>query len=107
MSTQRWRAGSAQVVTFGRGEDGQLGHGDPEDQQTPLLVEELRGAQIGAVSCGAEYTVAVSQNGAEVYSWGWCAPLLRPAVLRHPARQIPSTLRGRAPARLSLGGDAL
>ena len=66
------RAGSSQVVTFGRGEDGQLGHGDPEDQQTPLVVEELRGAHIGAVACGAEYTVAVSRNGSEVYSWGWC-----------------------------------
>jgi Regulator of chromosome condensation (RCC1) repeat len=60
-------------VTFGRGEDGQLGHGTASDQHTPLVVEAIKGTNPSAVVCGAEYTVAICQGGKEVYSWGWCA----------------------------------
>ena len=33
-------AADGRVFTFGRGRDGQLGHGDEEDQLTPRVVED-------------------------------------------------------------------
>jgi hypothetical protein len=41
------------VVSFGKGEDGQLGHGDAESCSLPRVVEALRGKAISSVSCGA------------------------------------------------------
>ncbi len=59
------------VVSWGRGEDGQLGHGDPEEADRPKAVFALFGKAISDVHCGAEYSVAVSAQRREVYSWGW------------------------------------
>ncbi|KIY98506.1 putative E3 ubiquitin-protein ligase HERC1 [Monoraphidium neglectum] len=59
------------VVSFGKGEDGQLGHGDAESCAMPQPVKALRGKAISSVSCGAEYSIAVSHETRQVYSWGW------------------------------------
>ena len=59
------------VCSWGRGEDGQLGHGDAEDRPSPTQLSALDGLQIVSVTCGADHTVAYSQSGMEVYSWGW------------------------------------
>jgi alpha-tubulin suppressor-like RCC1 family protein len=59
------------VASWGRGEDGQLGHGDAEQVDAPKAVHALLGADVSAVCCGAEYTVAVSKQHQRVYSWGW------------------------------------
>jgi alpha-tubulin suppressor-like RCC1 family protein len=59
------------VASWGRGEDGQLGHGDAEQCDAPVPVSALVGKDISAICCGAEYTVAVSDTHRQVYSWGW------------------------------------
>ena len=59
------------VVSFGRGEDGQLGHGHSRELDRPAAVASLADKDISAVHCGAEYTIALSTSGLEVYSWGW------------------------------------
>jgi alpha-tubulin suppressor-like RCC1 family protein len=59
------------VASWGRGEDGQLGHGDAEQVNTPKAIHSLLGRDISSVCCGAEYTVAVSNKHQQVYSWGW------------------------------------
>lgn len=59
------------VVTWGRGEDGQLGHGDSDERNFPEAVASLHDKSITSVHCGAEYTVSVSSNQSHVYSWGW------------------------------------
>eukprot|EP00891_Asterochloris_glomerata_P007758 jgi/Astpho2/7758/Aster-07597 len=59
------------VVSWGRGEDGQLGHGDAEDRAKPQEVQALRNKGISSVHCGAEYSVAVCRREKQVYSWGW------------------------------------
>lgn len=64
-------AGSGMVVSWGRGEDGQLGHGDANERPYPQTVHALTDANIDAVFCGAEYSAAVSKSGSEVFSWGW------------------------------------
>lgn len=65
------RSGSDLVLTWGRGEDGQLGHGDAEDRVGPEAVHALMGKGVTSVHCGAEYTIAVCNEQQHVYSWGW------------------------------------
>ncbi|KAF3508820.1 hypothetical protein F2Q69_00004960 [Brassica cretica] len=59
------------VCSWGRGEDGQLGHGDAEDRPSPTQLSALDDHQIVSVTCGADHTVAYSESRKEVYSWGW------------------------------------
>ncbi|XP_019184500.1 PREDICTED: ultraviolet-B receptor UVR8-like [Ipomoea nil] len=59
------------VCSWGRGEDGQLGHGDAEDRYTPTRVTALDGKDIISVICGADHTAAYSESLMQVYSWGW------------------------------------
>lgn len=59
------------VMAWGRGEDGQLGHGDADDRNGPEAIHTLIRKGVTGVHCGAEYTVAVCREQQEVYSWGW------------------------------------
>ena len=59
------------VMAWGRGEDGQLGHGDADDRTGPEAIHTLIRKGVTGVHCGAEYTVAVCRHRQEVYSWGW------------------------------------
>ena len=61
------------VMAWGRGEDGQLGHGDADDRTGPEAIHTLIRKGVTGVHCGAEYTVAVCRDRQEVYSWGWYA----------------------------------
>ncbi|XRB24369.1 U-box domain-containing protein [Pseudoscourfieldia marina] len=57
------------VYTWGRGEYGQLGHGDASDQHTPTRVEALASVSVRALACGSRHTAALTSDGA-VYTWG-------------------------------------
>lgn len=59
------------VLSFGRGEDGQLGHGDAEDRDTPQAVFALVNRGVSMVACGAEYSCVVSTREKQLWSWGW------------------------------------
>lgn len=59
------------VCSWGRGEDGQLGHGDAEDRMLPTQLSALDGHEITSVTCGADHTTAFSESRMQVYSWGW------------------------------------
>ena len=59
------------VCSWGRGEDGQLGHGDTDDRLFPTKLSALDGQDIICVTCGADHTMARSESGRDVYSWGW------------------------------------
>lgn len=59
------------VVSWGRGEDGQLGLGDAEDRFSPTQVSALDEQQIVSVTCGADHATAYSEALKQVYSWGW------------------------------------
>ncbi|TYZ64576.1 hypothetical protein PybrP1_001487 [[Pythium] brassicae (nom. inval.)] len=58
-----------EVFTWGRGDDGRLGHGDNGWKFVPRLVEELRGRNIRQVTCGSYHTAAVTVAG-DLYTWG-------------------------------------
>ena len=65
------------MLTWGRGEDGQLGHGDGgADCRVPKVVDTLDGKSPSSVLGGAEYSIIICEGGKSVYSCGWCdAPL--------------------------------
>lgn len=48
------------VYSWGRGEDGQLGLGDTNDQDRPVLVEALKSKGVVQVACGSGHTVVLS-----------------------------------------------
>jgi len=57
------------LYTWGGGDKGQLGHGDENSQNIPVVVEALRGKRVTRVSAGMHHTMALLDN-ADVYSWG-------------------------------------
>ncbi|XP_030471685.1 ultraviolet-B receptor UVR8 isoform X2 [Syzygium oleosum] len=59
------------VCSWGRGEDGQLGHGDAEDRSSPTHLSALDSQEVVSAICGADHTTAYSESLREVYSWGW------------------------------------
>uniref|UniRef100_A0A0E0H131 RCC1-like domain-containing protein n=1 Tax=Oryza nivara TaxID=4536 RepID=A0A0E0H131_ORYNI len=61
------------LCSWGRGEDGQLGHGDAEDRLVPTVLSGFDAAAPGITSviCGADHTTAYSEDEQQVYSWGW------------------------------------
>jgi alpha-tubulin suppressor-like RCC1 family protein len=56
------------VFTWGCGEDGELGHGDEEDQLVPKRVEGL--TNVTDIAAGRSHSLAVEEGGA-VYTWGY------------------------------------
>lgn len=63
------------VYTWGRGDYGQLGHGnyDPCDAPTPVaFFDKLKkeGNKVIQISCGGHHTLATMANG-DVYAWGF------------------------------------
>nr|QEM23329.1 UV resistance locus 8 [Colobanthus quitensis] len=59
------------ICSWGRGEDGQLGHGDAEDRFSPVQLTALDGHEVNSITCGADHTLAYSEPRLQVYSWGW------------------------------------
>ncbi|KAL8457412.1 hypothetical protein ACS0TY_035317 [Phlomoides rotata] len=50
---------TSETFTWGRGRNGQLGHGDNADRDSPALVKALEGKQVKKVTCGNNFTVAI------------------------------------------------
>ncbi|XP_042498405.1 PH, RCC1 and FYVE domains-containing protein 1-like [Macadamia integrifolia] len=48
-----------EVYTWGKGANGQLGHGDNDDRNTPTLIEALRDKQVKSVVCGSSFTAVI------------------------------------------------
>jgi len=57
------------VFTWGQGEYGRLGHGEPVDCTAPRLVEDLERKGIRSLALGLYHTLALADNG-DIYSWG-------------------------------------
>jgi alpha-tubulin suppressor-like RCC1 family protein len=56
------------VWTWGRGEDGQLGHGNTDVQRVPKRVEDLN--NVTDIASGRVHSLAVREGGV-VYTWGY------------------------------------
>ncbi|XVF85951.1 hypothetical protein PTKIN_Ptkin17bG0158800 [Pterospermum kingtungense] len=48
-----------EVYTWGKGTNGQLGHGDIADRKTPTLVDFLKDKQVKSVVCGSNFTASI------------------------------------------------
>uniref|UniRef100_A0A7S1FVS7 BTB domain-containing protein n=1 Tax=Corethron hystrix TaxID=216773 RepID=A0A7S1FVS7_9STRA len=64
------------VYTWGRGDDGRLGHGDAGWKYVPRIAEDLLPGTgegddtcVEAVTCGSYHSAAVGEKG-ELYTWG-------------------------------------
>ncbi|PIN00158.1 putative protein, contains RCC1 domain [Handroanthus impetiginosus] len=49
----------AEVYTWGNGVNGQLGHGDNDDRNTPTLVNFLKDKQVKSIACGSNFTAVI------------------------------------------------
>ena len=85
------------AYTWGRGENGRLGHGKGNaNELAPRPLLALRALTIEVLAMGRVHTVVVTSNKA-VYAWGGglrgqCGPsrndLAEPAVFRVPSMQV-------------------
>ncbi|KAH9513369.1 putative E3 ubiquitin-protein ligase herc1 [Bulinus truncatus] len=57
-----------QLYTWGEGDYGRLGHGDKTSRNLPKQVKDI--GLVGQVACGSSHTLAVSQDGKTVWSFG-------------------------------------
>ncbi|PKU85405.1 Ultraviolet-B receptor UVR8 [Dendrobium catenatum] len=48
-----------EVYTWGKGTNGQLGHGDNENRDIPTLVKALKDKQVKSVACGSNFTAVI------------------------------------------------
>ena len=51
---------TGEVYSWGRGDDGRLGHGDNNWKYVPRRVKSLAGQRIVFVNCGSYHTAAVA-----------------------------------------------
>ena len=58
-----------EVYTWGAGRDFALGHGDRGNKNLPTKVEALAGERVVKITCGKNFTVALTVTG-NVYAWG-------------------------------------
>eukprot|EP01133_Synstelium_polycarpum_P006809 gene6809-7914_t len=80
------------VYAWGRGEEGQLGHGVKDSRQSPILVDQLRDLKLKSVSCGAFNSAAITVDN-DCYVWGqYYTPKLTPEPLcitaGHPIKNV-------------------
>lgn len=61
---------SGVLFTWGKGQNGRLGHGGTESEFLPKAVEALTGHHVSQVSCGDFHTACVLLNPTHVYTWG-------------------------------------
>ncbi|GAB1606906.1 hypothetical protein Ahia01_000973300, partial [Argonauta hians] len=57
-----------ELYTCGDGDYGRLGHGDSNSKNVPTCIKDVSG--VGQVACGSSHTIAVSQDGRTVWSFG-------------------------------------
>ncbi|XP_044498512.1 PH, RCC1 and FYVE domains-containing protein 1-like isoform X2 [Mangifera indica] len=48
-----------ELLTWGRGANGRLGHGDTDDRKTPTVVEALKDRHVKNISCGSNFTSCI------------------------------------------------
>ncbi|XP_040003965.1 alsin-like isoform X1 [Xiphias gladius] len=58
-----------EVWSWGRGSEGQLGHGDQLARLQPLCIKSLKGEEVIKVAAGSHHSMALSAQ-CQVYSWG-------------------------------------
>ncbi|XP_051567672.1 alsin-like isoform X2 [Myxocyprinus asiaticus] len=58
-----------EVWSWGRGQEGQLGHGDLLPRAQPICIKSLNGKEVLRVAAGAHHSLALTAQS-QVFSWG-------------------------------------
>lgn len=61
---------NGQLLSWGHGGRGQLGHGSLESEHSPRLLEPLAGVALVGATAGGWHSAALSEAG-DLYLWGW------------------------------------
>ncbi|XP_046386640.1 E3 ubiquitin-protein ligase HERC2 isoform X3 [Ischnura elegans] len=61
--------GGYEVLSWGSGDGGRLGHGDTAPRDKPTPIKALSGRNVIHIACGSTYSAAVTADG-EMYTWG-------------------------------------
>ena len=63
---------TGEVLSFGNGRNGKLGHGDAEDQREPKVIETLRGVRVVAIAAGCYHSMVLTDEGVVLsFGRGW------------------------------------
>lgn len=74
---------NSKVYTWGKGTNGQLGHGDHDDRNTPTLVKALKEKHVKSVVCGSNITVVICYHKqASVADYHMCSSCHAPFNFR-------------------------
>ncbi|CAK4071729.1 unnamed protein product [Aphanomyces euteiches] len=98
--------GSGTVYSWGRGDEGQLGHGLKKTQLAlPTMLDAFRGKHVVEVAAGAMHSLALTVDG-NVYAWGnnahgQCGMLAGLPTIQTP--QLVPKLMGRQIAAIACG----
>ncbi|XP_046716127.1 alsin isoform X1 [Silurus meridionalis] len=79
-----------EVWSWGRGQEGQLGHGDVLSRMQPFCIKSLSGKEVVQVAAGAFHSLALTAQS-QVYSWGsnsfgQLGHMESPSTVPHPAK---------------------
>nr|XP_037282482.1 RCC1 domain-containing protein 1-like isoform X2 [Rhipicephalus microplus] len=61
---------NGELLSWGNGGHGELGHGSLESVQSPRLIEPLAGVVLAGAAAGGWHSAALSDAG-DLYLWGW------------------------------------
>jgi alpha-tubulin suppressor-like RCC1 family protein len=59
------------VFSWGRGREGQLGHGTRDNLSLPQRVEALRHEKVVSAACGNYHSMALTDTGKKLYMYIW------------------------------------
>ncbi|GBG27525.1 Myosin-9 [Hondaea fermentalgiana] len=91
---------NCQVLTWGAGSHGQLGHGDRDNDACPRIVKGLANRKIVQIASGATHCVALAQAGT-VFTWGGPGAVLgHGAFVGEGSLAVPEPVRSLARERV-------
>lgn len=64
-----------QILTWGRGKYGQLGHGTSQNGNFPVAVKALADHHVTQIACGGDHTIAINSDG-QIFSVSFSLVLL-------------------------------
>ena len=98
---------AAHAYSWGRGREGQLGHGLGSDEIAPRLIAKMHGRAAAAVACGARHSLFLAAGYAFACGEGRCGELGLGDSRSHTSpRRISAVPHTGAPALLALAAGA-
>ncbi|GIL57699.1 hypothetical protein Vafri_12863 [Volvox africanus] len=93
---------SAQVLSWGDGASGQLGHGDRQPRHAPSAIEALWGLPVVQIAAGNKHSAAVTASG-HAFLWG-CNSFGQLGLLPEPGQEAQDATMAKALASETCSG---